>query len=284
MGAPAEQRRLLRVIVRIVVDGHMDGQALGHVPLVLGIQRVLVVLRVAGDKDLPSVLGAHEEGPGHIALGQDAQRVAGIHIGPADAGVAAVGRIEHLIKTAHQRVCRAGDPVLEHAEHLFRQQLLVHTVVVVQARLGTPADVQGGVDVRLAEIHDLAQFRPVVHLLKVHGLHRGTGDDHAVVAVVLHLVKGLVECIQMGGRHMGGGVAGRLQQGHMHLQRRVGQQTGDLGLGGDLGGHQVQDQDLQRADVLCQCPLPVHDKDVFFIKGIVGGQGLGDDQRHSSYS
>ena len=33
MGAPAEQRRLLRVIVRIVVDGHMDGQALGHVPL-----------------------------------------------------------------------------------------------------------------------------------------------------------------------------------------------------------------------------------------------------------
>ena len=58
MGAPAEQRRLLRIIVRIVVDGHMDGQALGHVPLVLGIQRVLVVFRVAGDKDLPSVLGA----------------------------------------------------------------------------------------------------------------------------------------------------------------------------------------------------------------------------------
>ena len=77
MGAPAEQRRLLRVIVRIVVDGHTDGQALGHVPLVFGIQRVLVVLRVAGDKDLPSVLGAHEEGPGHIALGQDAQGIAG---------------------------------------------------------------------------------------------------------------------------------------------------------------------------------------------------------------
>ena len=129
---------------------------------------------------------------------------------------------------------------------------------------------QGGVDVRLAEIHDLAQFRPVVHLLKVHGLHRGTGDDHAVVAVVLHLVKGLVKSLKVGSRHMGGRVAGSLQQGHVHLQRGVGQQPGDLGLGGDLGGHQVQDQDLQRADVLCQCPLPVHDKDVFFIKGIKG--------------
>ena len=140
--------------------------------------------------------------------------------------------------------------MFEHAEHLFGQQLLVHAVVVVQARLCAPAHVQGGVDIRLAEVHDLAQLRPVVHLLKIHSLHRRAGDDHAVVAVVLHLVKGLVECIQMGGRHMGGGVAGRLQQGHVHLQRRVGQQPGNLGLGGDLGGHQVQDEQLQRADVL----------------------------------
>ena len=62
-------------------------------------------------------------------------------------------------------------------------------------------------------------------------------------------------------------MAHRLQQGHVHLQRRVGQQPGDLGLGGDLGGHQVQDQDLQRADMLGRCPLPVHDKDVFLVQG-----------------
>ena len=75
-------------------------------------------------------------------------------------------------------------------------------------------------------------------------------------------------------------MADRLQQGHVHLQRRVGQQPGDLGLGGDLGGHQVQDQDLQRADMLGRCPLPVHDKDVFLVQCIVGGERFRDDEGH----
>ena len=140
---------------------------------------------------------------------------------------------------------------------------------------------QGGIDIRLAEIHDLAQLRPVIHLLKVHGLHRSAGDDHAIVAVMLHLVKGLIKGLQMGRGDVRCLMAHRLQQGHVHLQRRVGQQPGNLGLGGDLGGHQVQDQDLQRADMLGRCPLPVHDKDVFLVQGIVGRQSLGNDQRHS---
>ena len=183
----------------------------------------------------------------------------------------AVGSVEHLIKAAYKRVCRAGDPVLEHAEHLFRQQLLAHAIMVVQPCLCAPADMEGGVDVRFAEVHDLAQFVPVVHLLKIHGLHRRAGDDHTIVTVVLYLVKGLVKGLKVGSRHMGGRVAGGLQQGHVHLQRGVGQQPGDLGLGGDLGGHQVQDQNFQRTDMLRQRPLPVHDKDVFFIQGVKGG-------------
>ena len=85
-------------------------------------------------------------------------------------------------------------------------------------------------------------------------------------------------------RNVGRRMAGRLQQGHVHLQRGICQQTGDLGLGGDLGGHQVQDQDLQRADVLGKGALTMHDEDIFVVEGIVSRQGLGDDQRHSSYS
>ena len=156
--------------------------------------------------------------------------------------------------------------------------------MVVQARLSTPADMQGGIDVRLAEIHDLAQLRPVIHLLKVHGLHRSAGDDHAVVAVMLHLVEGLIKGLQMGRRNVRCLMAHRLQQGHVHLQRGICQQTGDLGLSGDLGGHQVQDQDLQRADVLGKSALTMHDEDILVVEGIVSRQGLGDDQRHSSYS
>ena len=80
---------------------------------------------------------------------------------------------------------------------------------------------------------------------------------------------------------MGGRMAGRLEQGHVDLQRRVGQQPGDLGLGGDLGRHQIQDQDLQRADVLGGRPLPVHDEDILLIEGVVGGERFGDDERHN---
>ena len=88
--------------------------------------------------------------------------------------------------------------MLEDAEHLLVQQLLADAVVVIKPRLRTPADVEGGVDIRLAEVHDLAQLRPVVHLLEVDLLHRCAGDDHAVVAVILHLVEGLVERLEVG--------------------------------------------------------------------------------------
>ena len=71
---------------------------------------------------------------------------------------------------------------------MCRQQQLAHAVVVVQPGLCAPADMKGGVDVRFTEVHDLAQLVPIVHLLKIHGLHRRAGDDHAVVAIVLYLV------------------------------------------------------------------------------------------------
>ena len=79
-------------------------------------------------------------------------------------------------------------------------------------------------------------------------------------------------------------MAVRVDQLQLHLQRRVGELAHDLRLGGDLGGHQVQDQDLQRADVLGKGALTMHDEDIFVVEGIVSRQGLGDDQRHSSYS
>ena len=88
MGTPAEEGRLLRVVVGIVILGHCNGQALAHIPLVLGIQRVLIVLRVAGDKDLAAIFGAHEERACLVALGQDAE---GAAVEPRTSGFA--GRV-----------------------------------------------------------------------------------------------------------------------------------------------------------------------------------------------
>ena len=48
-------------------------------------------------------------------------------------------------------------------------------------------------DVGLGPVHDLAELAPVVHRFKVHDLHGGTGDDEAVVILVLDLVEGGIE-------------------------------------------------------------------------------------------
>ena len=58
---------------------------------------------------------------------------------------------------------------------------------------------------------------------------------------------------------------------------------GQLGLCHDLGRHQVEDQDAQRADVLAHGALLMHDKDIFLLQLVIGGQvfgmisGMGED-------
>ena len=59
----------------------------------------------------------------------------------------------------------------------------------------------------------------------------------------------------MVGVGVGGDVAAGLQQLHLYLQGGVGQFAQQLGLCDDLGGHQVQDQQLQGADVLMKSPV-----------------------------
>lgn len=90
MGPPAEERRLLRVIVGVVVLG-WQWQPLGHIPLILGIQRILIVLRVAGNEDLPPGSRCSSGKARLVALGKDAQSLAPVHVRAGDAGAAAVG-------------------------------------------------------------------------------------------------------------------------------------------------------------------------------------------------
>ena len=89
------------------------------------------------------------------------------------------------------------DSVPEHAEHFLIQQHLTHAVVMVQSRLRTPADMQRAVDMRTAPVHDLAKLVPVFHLFKIHFFDRRTGNDHAVVILILHRFKSLIETKHM---------------------------------------------------------------------------------------
>lgn len=50
---------------------------------------------------------------------------------------------------------------------------------------------------RLAPLHDLRQLVPVVNLLKLHILHRRTGNNHTIKALAADLVKRHIKLIQM---------------------------------------------------------------------------------------
>ena len=182
--------------------------------------------------------------------------------------------VKAVVETAHQRRGGLDHAVLVHAGELGRQLVLVDTVVMVQASLRAPADVEGGMDVGGGPIHDLDQLVPIVDVRKIQLLNGSAGDDEAVEIGIADLVERAVEGIQMLGGHVFSLVAAGAQKFHLALQRRVGELAHDLRLGGDLGGHEVQDQHAQGTNVLVQRAELRHDKDILALQRLGCRQGV----------
>lgn len=75
-------------------------------------------------------------------------------------------------------------------------------------------------------------------------------------------------------------MAGGVDKFQLYLQGRVAQQAGELGLGLDFGGHQVQHQNMQRPNVLGDGPGLAHDEDILAGQGPGRGEAVGDLDRH----
>jgi hypothetical protein len=140
------------------------------------------------------------------------------------------------------------------------------------------------VDVGAGPVHDLTQLVPVVHLLELQVLHRGAGDNHAVELLLPHLVKGGVKGLEMGCVRVLGGVAPGLKELDIDLERRIRQLAQQLGLGDDLGGHQVEDEQVQGADVLMQGAALRHDEDILALQHAGGGERVGNSDGHGETS
>ena len=123
-------------------------------------------------------------------------------------------------------------------------------------------------NVGLAPLHNLGQLLPVIHLLKGQILHRRAGDDHTVEFPVFQLIEGLIEGQQMLLRGILGPMAGHHHQLQMHLQGGVAQNSAQLGLGDDFCGHQVQQHNFQRADMLGLGPGLLHDENILVFQGL----------------
>ena len=57
-----------------------------------------------------------------------------------------------------------------------------------------------------------------------------------------------------------------VQQLHLDLERGVGQLAEQLGLRDDLGGHEIQNDQVQRAHILVDGAVLRHDEDVFALQ------------------
>ena len=241
MAAPGADRLLRRIVVREIVVGQLDGQPFVQIAEVFVGQRVGLVLRVAENKDLPAVVVGDDVHPGNRGGGQDVQLAGGADVRGGNLGVAGVGHPVDFVEAAQQRDALIHQRVREDAEHLLRQLHLLQAVVVVQGGLRAPADVQGGVNVAFAPLHDLAQLVPVADLLELQVLDRRTGDDHPVEVLLLDVVEHFIELEQVLGGGVFGGVGGGLQQLHINLQGCIAEHPQQLALGVNLFGHEVED-------------------------------------------
>jgi hypothetical protein len=162
--------------------------------------------------------------------------------------------------------------VAEDAERLLVERVFGHAVEMPGRGHRAPADEEGGVHVRRGPVEDARQLLPVGHVLEGQQLDRRAGDDEAVEPAVGHLLPGLVEGDQVILRRVLGLVRADAHQRQLDLQRRRADQPGELRLGADLVGHQVEQADLQRPDVLAQRRPLVHDGHALAHEHVAGGK------------
>ena len=76
----------------------------------------------------------------------------------------------------------------------------------------------------LGPFKDLGQLIPVVHFFKVHLFDRCSCHNQTVIVIILDILKGLVEALQMFCRCILGLMARHIEEIHIDLQGRVGKE------------------------------------------------------------
>ena len=170
--------------------------------------------------------------------------------------------------------------MLIYAEYFLRKGQLRYTVMVIKPCLSAPADVQCALHVRFAPLHHPAQLLPVIDLLKGHLLHRSAGYDKSVVIFILYVIKGFVKGYHVLPGGMLGHSAADGDKLHVDLQRGIAQQTCKLRFGSNFGGHQIQNKNAQRTDILSCRALVVHNKNIFICQNPDSRQIAGDPYWH----
>ena len=129
-------------------------------------------------------------------------------------------------------------------------------------------------------VEDMLHLRPIGHVFVGDRLHRRAGDDEAVEFAMPRILPGLIERAQMVLRRVLGGMVANADQGEIDLQGSGAEQARDLQLGLDLVRHEIEQADLQRADVLADRRCLGHHAHALVLEGLEGGELVGNLDRH----
>src|SRR5258706_7710116 len=172
--------------------------------------------------------------------------------------------------------------MLKDPKGLGGQILLGHAMKMENRRLRRPADGEAPMDMGLRPIEDAAQLVPIGYVLEGQALDGRRGDDETLEALGTDFLPGTVKGSHMVRRRIARDVTGDPNERQFDLKRRRTHEPCDLRLGGDLVGHQVQQRDAQRPDVLARCITFPHDHQALRFERAASGQFVGNLDRHSS--
>ena len=114
----------------------------------------------------------------------------------------------------------------------------------------------------LGPFNHLLELFPVVHCFKRQMLYRCTSDNQAIKIAIFNLIKSLIKSL-----HMLCTCRFRLMRAHVEevnsqLQRSISQVAQYLSFRHHFLGHEIEYQNIQRADILMVRPIVIHDKDI----------------------
>ena len=99
--------------------------------------------------------------------------------------------------------------VREYPEELLLERVFFYTVKIMQRGHGSPADENGGGDVRFGIGENAFKLVPIGDGGKIHLLDGCARDDHAVEMLVFHVAEGLIKLPQISLRRVPAVVAFR---------------------------------------------------------------------------
>ena len=153
--------------------------------------------------------------------------------------------------------------VREYPEELLLERVFFYTVKIMQRGHGSPADENGARHVFVGEIENLFQLFPIKNFFERQRFHGRARDDHAVEMFVSDVVEFFVKAVEMcrGGIFTLIGIG--VQERDVDLQRRIGQKAHKLRFRFHFRGHEIQNSDFKRTDILLERAFVVHDENIF---------------------